>query len=441
MVRVFAPYFVLSVTAATFTGLDDNLAAIDDECLDTQTGSNCALSALQLRGERFTAGRSGGNAEGTDRDKVGIAGGTAAKYSDLGDITIGLEDDNDVDDAKGLEHNAIEVAHADPSMLDKINKKLSGMVAKINEALPQKLKSKDPLQLPQKKGKMHLNQLLGFSSMKIDFFNATNLSIQDGTVLLGMILQASWGTDFMICGNLGKRAALYQWGMYGGMGFGGGGYRPEWGYQMGMPMMPSPNYNMPGPPMMPPAAQGMSPPPQDASAQQQQQQQPQQQQQQPSCAPGRKTVSIALQGIGYRNENIKAFIDMKSKTITKFEVGAGKMTIQGARPQVNAGFIMRRIVTKKLTQKLPKLKAQMASKLAAKLDGALEKMLQKKCPIQLGKKSGASSQPGSQPSTPASQPSALASSSACSANPGCAALELTGDCCPNAAGVKLGCCS
>lgn len=432
MICVFALCFVLSATAATYTGLDNNIAALDDECLDAQAGSSCALSALQLRGDRFTAERSGEDVAGTTGDGATTLGGTSASNFDAGSVTIDMKSDEQEDhDVEELEHN--EVALGDPSMLDKINKKLTGMVGKINQALPQKLKSKDPMLLPQKKGKMHLNQLLGFSSMKIDSFKATDLKIQDGTVLMGMALQASWGTDFVICGNLGKKAALVQWGMYGGLGFGGGGYGPGWG----MPMTAAPNYNMPGPPMMPPSPQGMAPPPQAGGGSQQQ----------PSCAPGRKTVNIALHGIRYTNENIKAFVDMKTKTITKFEVGAGKMTIQGASPQVNAGFIMKRIVTKKLTQKLPQLQEQMASKLSAKLAETLEKMLQKKCPMQLGKKSGttssqqASAQPASQPSAPASQSSASASGAACSVNPGCATLGLSGDCCPNAAGIQLGCCS
>eukprot|EP00441_Pelagodinium_beii_P043158 CAMPEP_0197650066 /NCGR_PEP_ID=MMETSP1338-20131121/30726_1 /TAXON_ID=43686 ORGANISM="Pelagodinium beii, Strain RCC1491" /NCGR_SAMPLE_ID=MMETSP1338 /ASSEMBLY_ACC=CAM_ASM_000754 /LENGTH=248 /DNA_ID=CAMNT_0043224413 /DNA_START=101 /DNA_END=847 /DNA_ORIENTATION=+ len=45
------------------------------------------------------------------------------------------------------------------------------------------------------------------------------------------------------------------------------------------------------------------------------------------------------------------------------------------------------------------------------------------------------------PVAPASEPAAEASTSAaCSAAPACAKLNLAGDCCPNAAGIKLGCC-
>lgn len=85
--RVFAPCIQVLATAATLTGLGDNFATIDDECLAAQTDDNCALSALQLRGERFAADGSGEDTDVISRGEFAMANATADRSNGIPNST------------------------------------------------------------------------------------------------------------------------------------------------------------------------------------------------------------------------------------------------------------------------------------------------------------------------------------------------------------------
>lgn len=414
--------------AASSESSEDALTA-GDECLEEHGGS-CALSALQIRGGRLES--TSGQEEQVDDD---------------------AEDDE-------IEYDAELDGHAGsgPNMLDKINKKLSGFVAQINKALPQKLKQMDPLNMNYHKSKVYINQLLGLSSMSVESIKATKLGMKGTEVLIDMTIDAKWSSDLSLCGSIGRhRSLLNQWGgqegYYDGeysdpsMGY-DYGYSPQYGNQMPSSgpsngMMPSqpggmPNYNPSGG-MMPPQANGMMPngdpssgmmPPMPGGMTPQT----------PSCPSDRKSVSLDLSGVSYQNQNVTAFVDMMSMTITRFQVGAGKVTIRDARTQLHLGWLMKRIVSKKIKKKMPQVKAQIGRQIAAKLDSQIKVMLKKKCPIPLGKKKGKKKKKHSGSIAEPVHEASASGKAACSAAPACAKLGLAGDCCPNAAGVRLGCC-
>lgn len=442
--------------AAVAISAEEVLAA-GDECLEA---AGCALTALQLRSTRL---------ETVDENTEELS----ALDFDVEELTAqGRELDME------LELDVLDTAPDDaPGMLDQINKKLDGFVRQINEVLPAKLKKVDPLKMRGSKGKVHINELIGLSSMKFKSARATNLKMQGADVVVESTVDAQWGSDLYLCGNVGHAASLTQWGGTGSMEYYDGppgpmgqtgydpGYSPEYGGMMPPPSSGMvPNYGA-GNNMMPSQSGSMMPssgeagtqnsgmvpssspsgdltssPPQQGAG---------------SCPTGSKTFSVVLKGDSYRNRNVTAFVDMVSMTIKKFEVGAGKFIIERVKPKVHANWITRWYISRKLKKKLPAVKAKIETILAAKLDKSLKVMLNKKCPIRLSgkkkhkKETQSDQQSGesdsSQPGLPAQQTQGASAQpstqAACSASPGCAKLGLAGDCCPNSAGVKLGCCA